>query len=657
MSVMQVVGSSRINNTIYLTVGSVYWTWFLQVTGYPLDVTIETALVVVPIATVIGTVLWAFQFEHIIVERTLYSYTKRSRRGKMGRVWMARTYLVVMPWESSYDIQPSIVETQKREVGRVIKSEILHQEFQDLYQLFWIITMIPPLVYLLSGTILWLQEFVLLASIIIVLIIALPILLRKRGIVKQVLQFAFFSWLHETITRDIENRTTDYRFLGFPEKKLKLREGLQKVSHRVIKLVQQKDWEGFTLNIEHYEPIMEKNLPYYFSVFEYNRVIRYWTWLMQIDLEDYLLFENINVGTKILEEVLDILQQSNRMNRFPELKQSESSFAKRIGSIFFEIVIDRTIPFSFDPIFFEKEIRYLNLEPETDWDPLRVFRVISKETIGLLERKTVQDLCKLLFLYAQQNVPDISIYHTENANGIIRFANFLVESVERVFREMASFHVIPSVKKFVLTLPLLFHHWNIKPKDYFSSCGPLTIHCILEYDVGQTTDEILRWLEDILTESEKLNFESSVQLLLHKFDETNFRKLIAKLDAIRYHGTKELNKQIDLLTEVLILKLNENPKDANSLILRGLYHEEQNRKAMARAVYLEAAMIDKKNVKYLIELGKTMMDHSSYYYDESLCALFKDTLALCEEGDKFYSELVDYVASTCTEPSEYDDDW
>ncbi len=663
MSVMQVVGSSRINNTIYLSVGYVYWTWFLQVTGFPLNVTIETALVVIPIAAVIGTVLWAFQFEHNLVERIFYLYTKRGRRGKMFRVWIARTYLVIMPWESTYDIQPSIMEMQKREVGRVIKSETLHQEFEDLYQLFWIIAITPPLMHLLSGTMLWLQGFVLLASTVVILIIALPIVHRKRGIAKQTLQFAFFRWLYETISRDIENRTTDSRFLRFPDKLQKLRDGLQRASLRIVELAQRKDWDGFTLNVEHFEPILEKSLPSYFSEFDYNRVIKHWAWLVRTSLEDTLLYESISVGLEILEATLDTLQQPKKMYLYLELKRSESSFLNRMKSVFFGISIRRITRLNLKLRLFEKGIRYLTLESETDWDPLRIFRIISKETIRFLERETVQNLCTLLYLFTEQNIPDLSSLHTENENGVVELVEFLLRAIEDGIGDKYSDRVTPSVEKTFLCFPLLAHHWGVRPLDYMSSCGPITIHCFLENDIGQTANEILRWMDHIVKVAEKLDFEASAQLLLQKFNESNFRELIAELDSIRNYGSMEQKKQVDSLTEALLAKLNEDPKDTTLLILRGLYHEENGRKEMAKTAYLEAAKIDKANLKYVIELGKSILDYShrySYGYDEEACLLFKEAIPLCEVGDEFHTELVDLASEACTTPSQDnddDDDW
>jgi len=653
---MQVVGSSKINNTIYLTVGSVYWTWLLQITGFPLSVTIETALVVIPIAAVAGTVLWAFQIEHSVVERIIHSYTQRGTRGKMIRVWMARTYLIIMPWESSYDIQPTIREMQKREVGRVVKSETLHQEYEDMYQLFWIMAITPPLVQLLTGTILWLQAFVLPASLAVILIIALPVLHRKRGIVKLTLQLAFFRWLHETISRDIENRKTDSRLLLYPDGLRISRDGIQQFSSRIVELAHRKDWDGFTLNVEHFEPILERNLPSYFSEFDYNRVIRYWVWLVRTCLDDNMLFESIRVGPRMLANALETLDQPNNMYLYLELKQSEGSFRNRVKSIFLGIKIPRRAWLDTELVHFEKGVRSLTVESEDDWDPLRVFRIISNKTIRFLEPETVRTLSILLCFFLRKEIPKTVPQDTQSDSGVIRLVNFLIRSIEEGVGDKYLDQVTPSVEKFFLLMPLLAHHWGVDPKDYLSSCGPLTVHCLLEYNLGQTPNEILNWIQRILETAEEMDYNKVVLLLLQKFDDDGFRRLIGELVSIREYGSEELKNRIDSLKRELLTSLNKDKTDAHLHVLRGIYHEEEGRKEMAKEAYLEAAKIDARNMKYLIELGKTMLG-GYHSFDDSACQLFKEALSLCEEGSEFYPELADCVFRACTKPSENDDDY
>ncbi|MHA1137590.1 MAG: hypothetical protein ACTSSE_13985 [Candidatus Thorarchaeota archaeon] len=67
MSVMQVVGSSRISNTAYLAVASIYWTLFLTVTEFPLILDVQTALVLVTPPAGIAALLWVLRVEEFLI--------------------------------------------------------------------------------------------------------------------------------------------------------------------------------------------------------------------------------------------------------------------------------------------------------------------------------------------------------------------------------------------------------------------------------------------------------------------------------------------------------------------------------------------------------------------------------------------------------------
>ncbi len=651
---MQVVGSSRISNTIYLTVGSVYWTLFLQNSGIPLDISIETALVIIPIAAMFGTVLWAMQPERRIIEAIIFAYAKRSRRGRMTRLWMARSYLLILPWESTYDFQPPIKDLHKREVSRVIHSSILKEELEDVFQLFWLVVITPPLVFLLSVSIPIIQGYALFGGALFIALVTVPILYRKRRLLKTILQISFFRWLSETIYRDKENRRTNPEFLQYPEELVQSRDGLEISTSRLIDLALLKDWEGFTLNVEHLEPLLDEKLPKILTGLQYDRIIQFNIWWVKSGLQDAIPYNTIDVGSRMIEDCIDILNQPYEVYRFEELKESESGFFKRLKSIFIDPESKKSMRLDKGLQEMEAGIRFLNKEREIDYEPLRVYQILTKDTFSELDSKTIQEICLLPYLLNEREISSETRIIAENVSTPSEFVGFLLEAIEVRIGRKYSDRISESVVKIFLSIPSLAHRLSVDPREYYSSCGPLTIGRFLEDDIGQTAEQILRWMQEIIEEAETLDYKKCTELIFSKFDETDFESLIKNLDSVALYGSDKEKERIFSIEEGILrqLDISENLSDAKSLKLKGIYHIAKGEMEMARKVFLDAAKYDKDSIKYLIELTREMI--GPYLYNEDACTFSKKVLALCEENDKYYGEVTDLVERACEKPTEDD---
>lgn len=211
MSIIQVVGSSRISNTVYLAVASVYWTLYITLSGFPLNLDVQTTLLLVTPPAGIAALLWILRAEELVINKFLLSFLSGYAGGRFIRYYMGYSIINVRPWkEYFFEIEYTpIHKSLKYELIRVLRAPQMKEEIETLHQFFWLLFSIPAVLALLNLSLLPAQVLGLLsAAILIDILLVIVIAFRKRAWPGRVLGLAFCAWIADTIDTMNRRRNT-----------------------------------------------------------------------------------------------------------------------------------------------------------------------------------------------------------------------------------------------------------------------------------------------------------------------------------------------------------------------------------------------------------------------------------------------------------------
>ncbi|MHA2143486.1 MAG: hypothetical protein ACXADD_18570, partial [Candidatus Thorarchaeota archaeon] len=247
-SMMQVVGSSRISNTVYLAVASLYWTVALEWLGVSIDFLtdpVTTALVIIPVASGIGVVLWAWEPEKQFFYWLFPKYLPYTTQGLRIRGHMGKVVLLLRRWRSSTVLTDPLLTEMRKEVRRVLESLELKEDMERLFQLFWVFLAVFPFFYLVGSSSVVIREYYIVIGLVACTIVAAPIYRAKSRRPRQVLQYSLALWIIEAIVADERKRSGLDHELFLKRGGGELKQTLLNVAKDGITLLARKDWVGF----------------------------------------------------------------------------------------------------------------------------------------------------------------------------------------------------------------------------------------------------------------------------------------------------------------------------------------------------------------------------------------------------------------------------
>ncbi len=655
MSVTQVIGSSRINNTIYLTVGSIYWTVILDLVNVSLDLTVETALLVIPVATVFGTLLWALQFEKVVIESILLRYLKGNREGREARNLMARSILFIMPWQASYEIQPTISEMFKTETKRIVNSIILKDDIEDLYQVFWVVFVSFPLVYLLGNILPLFRDpiAILLVGVIFSLSVATPVLWRKKNLTTHVIRFAFFRWLQELISGDKKRRESStlfrkpnencYHLDGFDV--LGVRESLETVAAKAVELALVKDWMGFTLNTSNAKPFVHNMLLIDVSSILLNEFIIDWTWYYSRGLNHHgtLWVVLLNIFNQIRDARREIRDAGIKYIPM-EIKYKwrgskyEASFHSRGGTL----GSDRLWAVSNQPPIQQLFSLIENIFPKTEKTQIipefdMIFWKLELETIELLRGETLWALAAMPYnreskQWTFPNEVTAEITEAKRETWHILLLRALLDQAEE--GNIDEIHVHYFAKR-----------WEIPISQYIRLCGPLTLRKLLEVEIQQSEEEIVKWGKYCIREcKEKLDFERAARFVSEKLSPSNYQDFLNSFGHSLTYVSHFERKILEASNTFLSVISTGDAKVKLGMVLESL--EDYPNAAEA---YVQASELNSENIPYFILFGERTNDYR-------ICLSLWKSLEFCNTEEERI-QIVDLIENLCQcEVDEVDDD-
>lgn len=264
VSVLQVVSSSRIGNAIYITAGYVIGTWLLTIWQVPILPTVETALIVIPFSAFIGAILWATEPERHFIEAMVGLYVQVSPHGRATRKLMARCILLIRPWQTSIRGEDRIQSVVSNESTRVLRSQPLRNDVEKLSQLFWLVLLSFPVLFLFGQVHESLEGSWLALSILFSFAVSFPVLWQKRRRRFLVLWLALSIWITETISTTARRRKTLSAFRDsshYAVAEQSTIDSINLLSSELIRLSVSKDWEGVFRNGRDFANDLKNTVP------------------------------------------------------------------------------------------------------------------------------------------------------------------------------------------------------------------------------------------------------------------------------------------------------------------------------------------------------------------------------------------------------------
>lgn len=523
MSILSVVGSSRISNTIYVAVASIYWTFFLTLTGIPLNIDVDTVLLVISPSAIIASFLWAIQLEERIITKLLIFSLVRSRFGQFIRYHMGYVTIFLKLWQSSMVFRNTIRESLTLEIKRALRSRLLKDDMNELYQLLWLLISIPPVSYLLLIISNHPIEFISLLSLSLSVILIIPIYSRKREKSSQVLKLAFCNWLAESIDSDNRRRN---RFEFFREisdaHNPEFRKSMYSWAQELLQYVDKGDWEGFEKNMgifldsletHHHEQTIENEIDYLVGdlIWFYNlelkkdprpsgKIIPYLRAIPTI-----VLLRAPEVYLDSLNEIRDFIEGS-----------------KPKGLIWGSEIRE----------FFE---RWKDLE---SWNA--IYYILTKNTVRMLSEKNVKGIARLPFLYGgdidnYQKMCDI--HHENPVERVSNLANCMMKYVDRNFIQ-------------ALLCYRTVTRWGVSPKVYIASTSARIWKVMFEEYVELSSEDMHYIYEKRFDKVTKLDSKKVAANLNHYENSSHYDEILKHLKRQAQEGRPNKLQARNILLEL-----------------------------------------------------------------------------------------------------------
>ncbi len=297
MSIIQVVGSTRINNTIYLAVASLYWTAVLDGLGFELSTvttitTVTTALMIIPFSAGIAIFLWAFEFEKLVINRVVGWLLMRN--SKQFEILIATLIIYIKPWQSFTPLsayKPN--EILKYELEKMIDGITFKDDFEKFYQLFWVFWAIFPFLFLIRRISVILEILFIPLALMCFTIVAAPILRNSIQRAELPLEVIITKWLNGLIISDDRRRQSISFFRKLDDvHKPSIRKTLVSWTDEAILKCDNSDWKAFNDRYKQIIDFIHMIFPYVPTDLDFDDFIRDIIWTSQQNpfLSDKIIF-------------------------------------------------------------------------------------------------------------------------------------------------------------------------------------------------------------------------------------------------------------------------------------------------------------------------------------------------------------------------------
>lgn len=501
MSMLQVVGSSRISNTVYVGVGSILWTWTLLTFQVEMDLSIQTVALLVTPASAIAAILWAAQIERGVILRILNSILMMGTgfiRYHMG--WMV---IFLKPWQSTtLELFEPIEDTLRRSLRRTLERPSFLTDIDELSQLFWFSVTVYPVLNILE----MLQpRFIGLTGgtplIIAVFVLFVIIRLRKRP--QHVAYLAVLTWVSETMNADARRRKTLARLPQLDDRHhAETREVYEVMIKEMLSLAEADDWEGFARNSERFlnlleSPNRENQLIESFDVLVSDLLHQYEQDAIQGPMPSGVTIAFLRMLPSIIasegkSHVEDALDEINGISEYDEYGQFLYEFTSRWSQM-------------------------------KGWKDL--YSLFSSQTIRMLSHKNIKDLAHLPFLY----------------DGIGKYEWRIDSIFDPGNSQFWPLHLIQSMlnaeQANLLDARSVFHtitEWDVSPIQICGQCGVRVLPLFLEERHKFKLTDISKILKQILTRTQNIDPDKAASNLLHFKSDPGFPSIRDKL--VTYAG-------------------------------------------------------------------------------------------------------------------------
>jgi len=533
---MQVVGSSRISNTAYLAVASIYWTLFLTVTEFPLILDVQTALVLVTPPAGIAALLWVLRVEEFLITRFLLFWMPKYPNGKFIRYHMGYSAVHIQPWKESLDDLTTISQSLKKEARRVLRSPFLKEEMENIFQLFWLMISVPA-IFIILGLQLSVSEngfwILVIIAIVLNIVLFLVTITRKRVWPFRALGLAFCNWYIDMIG-GMDRRRISFspdKNLQFPLRHPKFFPQHEPIStifaekttpwiDELLAIVNREDWHGF-----------EQNLV---------------TFLNSQDVY-YKKMTTSDIFTTLVNDIIWSFKRKRVMEPYEEGVTISFDQAHPLGHL------RRTKLYTLDAL---KETDGLRPKTSTvSWiteltdfletlDTLlgweEIYRILSKEIVEKLPEHTMKALAEIPFF---MNNPKFKLEEIWN----FRAQKLWTLDVTMCFCKAVDQKLIAP-----LTVFMIASRWGVMPKHYVKECGPLVRPLILEVDAGIPALELKEVIFEVIRDSPNLDTMKVVTTLTSYKHDSGFEDIVKSLRrTVQSHSGALHSKKVKVILEKL----------------------------------------------------------------------------------------------------------
>jgi hypothetical protein len=479
---LQVVGSSRISNTVYVGVGSILWTWLILSFQVEIELSVQTVALLVTPASAIAAFLWAAKVERAVILRILI--TMMMMRTRFIRYHMGWMVIFLRPWQSTtLELYDPIEDTVRRALRRTLQRPSFFNDIDELSQLFWFTVIVYPVLNILEmlqptfiGLVGW--------SPMIVIVFVLFVMIRLRKRPQHVEHLAFLTWVNETMNTNTRRRKTIAHLPQFDNRHhAEIRDVYEVMIKEILSLAEADDWEGFERNsvwfLNHVEITNDKDrLIEAFDVLVSDLLHQYEQDAIQGPMQSGVTIEFLRMLPSIIaargkSQVEDALDEINSLSENDQYGQFLYEFTSRWSQM-------------------------------KDWRDL--YGLFSTETIRMLTHKNIKDLAHLPFLFdgVKKYEPRIkSMFHSENPQV---WPLNLIQSM--LYAEQANHLDARSVFNAITV-------WDVSPIHYFDQCGVRVLPLFLEERSKIKLAEINKILKQILTKTQNIDPDKAASNLLH----------------------------------------------------------------------------------------------------------------------------------------------
>jgi hypothetical protein len=449
MSIIQVMDSSRSGRAIYVVASSLIVvaivTIILRIQGVEIVLTVDNAIVLVPLIGGLSLLLLSVKLEMIVVEWiSLYRIKGKEEKSEI-KLQMAASLFYIAPWESSPKEAYTIEKSLNLDLRRMLRSPQFSEQISELQQVFWIFFLLP--FTLIDIILIYSIDWLIIGAVLVLgFLSTILILWRNREVLNRILAYAYANWFLEGTSTDLERRKAGVRMDQIHKDRLNASLELTKP---VIDLAVKGDWEGFDRKSRNLDDLV--GIPGYDSL-QWGMVERYILFLdwcaktlHGIHASHIDIF--LKNGVTQVTSAISVLKES-RANQFIAEDQMVAEMLQTIT----KLSKDKATYLNFDVGFYEQ---------------------LEKESLEHLTSGYLDKLGEIPYRLKQKGPPPVK----SDIQGIDRLSWLIASAAELELLDIQrSLSLVAS--------------WETHPTTILSATGPLVVKTLLENDVGFSIDQL-----------------------------------------------------------------------------------------------------------------------------------------------------------------------